>query len=147
MSPAPRRRIRRAAAAVEAALWVPFLSLLLCGIADLSHFVSTQHQVARAAREGARVGAMVMNNASGGTAGEADIEAAAVSHATQVLTTAGIPCQQGCTVTAAWAKDSTTGMYLLTMNIQITYHALTGFFTSLDGKLRRSFVAMSQVQP
>ncbi len=53
-----RKRIRsprrRGAAAVEFALWLPFVALLFSCLVDFSQYMSQKHGVTRAAREGAR---------------------------------------------------------------------------------------------
>jgi Flp pilus assembly protein TadG len=85
----------RGAAAVEFALLVPILLLLVFGIVDFARGFSAQLTVTHAAREGVRVQAL------GGTAGE--VSTATQSAATPLTVTVGTgACTQGqpTTVTA-----------------------------------------------
>ena len=91
----PSRRRRRGASAIEFALMMPVISLLVFGAMDLSWFISTRYDVQRAAREGARIGSTVLLKPEDD---DVLIRNAAELRAFDVLSSRGSPCATGCTI-------------------------------------------------
>lgn len=92
------RRQRRGGAAIEFALWLPVLAILLSGIIDIAWMVSRYHNVVRAARDGARVGAAIIEPDTE-TPGALVLEASR-AHAEVILDGVGMPCDVGRAVTS-----------------------------------------------
>lgn len=59
MNPLPRRAAPRGAAAVEFAIVLPLLLVIVMGTVDWGHYFFTRETVVHAAREGARAGTLV----------------------------------------------------------------------------------------
>ena len=149
MSPRPLalRKHRQGIAAMEFALWFIPIVVLLSGIIEISRMLSMQHTVSRAARDGARIGAGVLTSATtSGPATEADIEDAAVDHATQVLNDVGMPCNVGCLVTANWFSN-TSNRSMLTVRVEYPFIPVVGLIDSFNGPVAREFTMMTQYQP
>lgn len=91
-------RSRRGAAATEFGLWLPILAVLISGVLDISWMMSRYHNVVRAARDGARVGASIIEPDD--TVPGAIITVAAEEHAKAILDGVGMTCGAGCTVEA-----------------------------------------------
>ncbi len=132
---------RRGAAAVEFALCLPVLVLVVAGVADLSALVSLLQLLSRAARDGARIGSTVIE----GDAATGDaIEAAAVEQAELLLSEAGRPCADGCAVTAEWVDID--GVMYVRVRVDYPYAPLVGLGTFLADDASAEFVMMTQQQ-
>lgn len=139
---------RTGVAALEFALWLTPIILMLGGIIEVSRMLSVHHTIARAARDGARIGAAVTKASSGTSpATEADIENAAISHAVNVLDDTGLVCGAGCLVTANWFLGQASGYYLLTVRVEYPFDPLTGLIPGLDQPVAREFTMLTQYQP
>ncbi len=140
------RRPRHGAALLEFALWILPLLIVLTGVIELSRMMSLKHQISRAARDGARVGAGVLRNAAGnGVPTEPDIENTATNHALQVLTDLDLGCPAGCNVWSEW-YDSATGRKLLRVRVQYPYVPLVGLYP-LATSVERDFSMATEYQP
>jgi Flp pilus assembly protein TadG len=135
-------------AALEFALWLTPIILMLGGIIEVSRMLSIHHTVARAARDGARIGVAITRSASGtGPATETDIENEAVTHATRVLDDTGLTCDAGCVVTANWFEGQASSFYLLTVRVEYPFTPLTGLIPGMDQPVAREFTMLTQYQP
>jgi len=138
---APRRRTRRAAAAVEFALTLPFMLSVALGIIELSLLQSRMYVISRAARDACRVGSGVLE----GTVPTGDlIEAAAVSHARFVLDTAGVDCHTGCDIRADWFEQD--GWRMLRVDVGVPYTPFTGLLPMIPATTTGEFVMLTQQQ-
>lgn len=90
MRAAKARREDRGAAAVEFALIMPVLMLLVFGIIDFGRMLNAQIKLTEAAREGARAGSLIDQ-----AAGEARIQTAADGLGTVVGTVTACPVPPG----------------------------------------------------
>ncbi|HVI97025.1 MAG TPA: TadE/TadG family type IV pilus assembly protein, partial [Anaeromyxobacter sp.] len=116
---ADRRRHERGAAAVEFALVLPLLLVLLLGAIDWGYFFFLQEVVVNAAREGARAGSVI------GDATASD--AAAQTRATGYLTSAGLGAL-GCTVDVP-----ASGVTLTPEAVQVSVSCPAGSVTGFTG--------------
>lgn len=140
--PASLKR-RRGAAAIEFALTAPILVLLVGGIIELSAFLSLCHVVARAARDGARVGSITLEGVS--PTGDL-IAAAAVAQSTAVLEAVGDGVPDGTAISAEWAQGE-DGWYYVTVDITYPYVAISQILPQLEElDVQARFVMMTQQQ-
>ncbi len=137
------RRRRGGVAAIEFALTLPVMLLVLMGIVELSLLQSRMYTISRAARDACRIGSGVIEGVD--PTGD-DIEAAAVDHAQFVLDTAGIDCGGGCTLTADWFEDADTGWMFLRVFVGVPYEPFTGLLPQLADATRSEFVMLTQQQ-
>ncbi len=134
-------RRRRGAAAVEFALTLPFLLLVVMGIIELSLLMHRAHQITRVARDACRIGSGVLE----GVAPTGDeIEAAAIDHAEFALETLGVDCGAGCTIDATWYEDE--GWMLLRVEVDVPYDPFTGLLPFLPDSTHCGFVMLTQQQ-
>lgn len=138
----PRRQVR-GAAALELALSLPLLIGTFCCVIDLSLLMSQWHVVERAARDGAKAGAITIEG-PGGTG--AEIRANAIAQAQRVLDASGRGCEDGCTIDARWETDLTTGYRFIEVDIVSPFEALTGVLPMLNDDIKTSFSMMTQQQ-
>jgi Flp pilus assembly protein TadG len=105
-------------AAVEFALLLPVLMLILMGMVDFSYYFFLNSTVVNAAREGARRGAVVLNSS--------DIETVAQGASENYLAAAGLQAGgfNGPAVDPDF--DSDTGLIAVTVTID-PFEPLTGF--------------------
>jgi Flp pilus assembly protein TadG len=94
----PPRRAEEGAAAVELALVLPVLLLLVFGLIDFGRVMQQQIQLTEAVREGARVGAL------NGTASDMQSQVAGTIGSTTGLS---YPVTTACTSAATVANDAT----------------------------------------
>jgi Flp pilus assembly protein TadG len=132
---------RRGAAAVEFALCLPPIVLIVGAIIDLSSFLTLQQVVSRAARDGARVGSTVIE---GATATGVEIEADAMAQADLLLTEAGLPCDADCSITAEWVDVD--GVMYVRVAISYPYDPFVGLSTFLSDSVNVQFTMMTQQQ-
>ncbi len=100
----PTRSRRRGNAAIEFAFWIIAFFIVLIATIDLAWMLNTYMVVQRSVRDGARYASTILEPPPGSGA---DIEAAAIAHAKEVLIGAGLPCTTagGCIVTADWVFE------------------------------------------
>ncbi len=97
---------RRGTAAVEFALWLPILFLLISGVVDWSSFMSTRVHIERAVTDGCRTGASVIEPV---TSPEGSVAIPrAESRMTDVLTGVGLT-PGGATMTAQFCNPGDGG--------------------------------------
>lgn len=141
MAPHRKRAPRRGAAAMEFALWLAaFLVVLVCTI-DLAHFLNVYIVVQRAARDGARYASTILEDPP--ETGDS-IEAAARDHATLVLSSSGLTCTAGCSVTASWLDSG--GRKWLDVDVIYPVRSLTGLFPGNITQVKSHFSMMSREQ-
>ena len=136
------RRKREGANAVEFGLWLPVLAVLFSGIVDVSWLMSRYHNVARAARDGARVGVAVIEDEDV-TPGD-EMTAAAKGHAEAILNGVGMTCDTRCTVTATLTTKSSSDV--LQVDVTYNYQPLIGLLPLGTTAMRSRFTMMVQQQ-
>lgn len=137
------RTHRRGVAALEFALTFPVFLAIIGGIVELGMFVSFHHIIARAARDGARVGSVTIEGAD--PTGSL-IEAEAVEQAEFVLETMGHPCEDPCTVEADWHAGE-DGYQYVTVTVLFPYQGVTGLLPYLNDVLSEAdFTMLTQQQ-
>ncbi len=141
MSPTVRKT-RRGNAAIEFALLLPVVITLFGSIIDLSLYVTRAHVIQRVARDAARVGSATLESTTVHTG--AGIKAAAIAEATTSLSTAGIACGAGCTVTAEWRTIS--GTKVIFVSVKYPFTAIMGIIPALPNQIRADFTMMTQEQ-
>jgi len=137
-----RRKVRtRGGATMEFALWLPILAILVGGVTDLGWYLSRYQDIARAARDGARVGSTVLEDQTASRGSQ--IEAAATTQALQVLDDLGLTCGQTdrCTVTARY--DDSTGHPAIVVTVTYPFEPLVGMFP-MPHTLAAQFTMMTQ---
>lgn len=130
---------RRGASALEFALTLPVLVVVLAGILEYGWYLFQLSNVVHALRDGTRIGVTVPSTDETGAAGRAE------AHARAVLDGLGVPCTDGggCNVTAtiAAAEDVDT----LTMAIEVDYEPIVGLLPT-PSQLHGTFTMMVQEQ-
>jgi Flp pilus assembly protein TadG len=112
-----RRRLRRGASAVEFALTLPVLILIISAIVDLTWFLQQETSLLQGVREGVRVGAS--------TTAENDPLGTARLHTEDVLKTMGIDCASvDCEITTT--VDTSGALDLITLAAIVPYEAPFG---------------------
>lgn len=134
-------KTRRGVAAIEFALTLPFMLLILMGIVELSLLQSRMYVISRAARDGCRIGSGVIEGAD---ADGSQIKAAAVAHAQEVLDNANVNCGAGCDVTAMWYEQA--GWMMLKVQVGVPYDPFTGLLPMIPAITRGEFVMLTQQQ-
>lgn len=134
---------RRGAAAAEFALSASVLFAVLVGIVEMSLLVSRTYTVTRAARDGCRIAAGVIEGVD--PTGD-EIEDTAVDQARFVLQTAGIECIEadGCEVEASWAEHD--GWMMVTVEIDVPYQPFTELLPMLPHSTHGEFTMVTQQQ-
>lgn len=135
------RATRRGAAALEFALTLPVLILVLGAVVELSLYISHFHQIQRASRDGARVGSITLE---GATADGTQITAAAEAQAIDVLESAGLPCEANCKVKAEWVEKD--GWMFVEVVVVYPYASFTSILPSLSEDTTATFRMMTQQQ-
>ncbi len=144
------RKLReyRGAAAVEFALLLPILLIILFGVIEFSIIMYDKHMITNASREGARQG-IVFRAAADGTYDPlnlADIQNVVNSYLGSNL----ISFQPGnATIAASWADDpSKLEDKLLTVTVNYTYNWLVipNFIADLAGGLNLSAVTVMRME-
>lgn len=128
---------------MEFAFWLPIIMLLLSIIVDLGWYISRYNNVVRAAKDGARIGATVLED-QGVTPGT-QIEATAEAQAAVVLQGLGMPCDasDGCVIEAIY--DTSSDRNAVVVTVTYPFHPLIGFAT-MDPNLVAQFSMMTQQQ-
>jgi uncharacterized membrane protein len=107
---------RRAGAAVEFALTLPVLLLLLAGVIDYGWYFFVQGAVLNAAKDAVRMGVVADAGEDPGTLAEQVMG--------QVLEDAGLPCDGTCTVTGSILAIS--GYRLLEVEVDRPFEPIVG---------------------
>lgn len=146
---ARRRGSKRAAAAVEFALTMPVIALLLAAVVDWGAYMSLRTSVARAAADGARRGAAVFEPLDLPD-GEL-ILPAAEERARLVLDRMGIVCEGGCDIEAVYCSVGEGGecalppLEAVMVEIEYPFVPLFGFAAAPTTIVERSmFVVEGQ---
>ena len=132
-------RIRRGASALEFALTLPVVLVILAGILEYGWYLFQLANVVHALRDGARIGVTVpLDDATPPTA-------RAESHARAVLSGLGVPCDSGggCVVVAS--IGSTGEVDVLNLSIEVDYTPVVGLLPS-PSHLHGTFTMMMQEQ-
>lgn len=137
MSP---RRPRRGIAAVEFALWLPLLVLLLSAIVDLSWYMSRKRAVVRASHDGARTGAAIYEHPVLDEPGSRAVPAAQ-EQAEQVLDALGVSCPDG--VVARYRDGN--GIDLIRVEVECPFTPLFGMIP-MRSRLESAFMMASEFQ-
>ena len=137
------RSRRRGAAMIEMGLMLPVLIFTFAVVLELSFFMSQMHMVARAARDGARVGSITIE---GPDADGSEITANAIDQAELVLTAGGYECSTGCDIDAVWELDADTGYNFITVTVNYPYQSFTTVIPELSNIIRSDFTMMTQQQ-
>jgi Flp pilus assembly protein TadG len=87
----------RGSAAIEFALVMPLMLMLLAAVIDWGHYMSTRVSIARAAMDGARAGAAALNDPATPVN---EITQSAQTRTQTVLQGMGKACGSGCMITA-----------------------------------------------
>jgi len=130
-------RGRRGSSAIEFALTLPILIVILAGILEYGWYLFQLSNVVHAVRDGARIGVTVPAGDSPGP------EARATAHARDVLNGLGVPCSEsgGCQVVAAIAPAGDVEVLVLT--IEVEYEPMIGLLPH-PALLRGNFTMMMQ---
>lgn len=135
-------RTRRASAALEFALTLPMILLILVGIVELSMLMHRSHVVSRVARDACRSASMVLEGPD--PTGDV-IEASAVQHARRALLAGGIDCDVlACDLRADWARRG--DWMMLAVDLDVPYTPLTGLLPGLPRRTHGAFVLLTQQQ-
>jgi len=130
---------RRGASALEFALTLPIVMVVLTGILEYGWFLFQLSNVVHALRDGTRIGVTVPLEDDEGAVPRAE------AHARAVLDGLGVPCTDGggCIVRAniAVAGDVDT----MTMSIEVDYTPIVGLLPT-PALLRGDFTMMMQQQ-
>ncbi|MCO4772543.1 MAG: pilus assembly protein [Deltaproteobacteria bacterium] len=113
-----RNRPDRGSVSIELALVVPIFLLLVTGIVDYGWYLSRSSRVVVAVRDGARIGATYVDDEVDTPPGAADARVRAA------LDDAGIPCGDGCSISAV--EGSVDGVPSLTVSAIIPIEPITG---------------------
>jgi Flp pilus assembly protein TadG len=116
-----RQRLRRGASAVEFALTLPLLIVMISAIVDLTWFLQQETSLLQGVREGVRVGAS--------TVAENDPLGTARLHTEDALKSLGIDCAAvDCDITAS--VDTSGALDLITLAAVVPYEAPFGLLPS-----------------
>jgi len=137
------RTSRRGATALEFVLALPVFLMVVLGVAEVSHYMSSLYLVQRAARDGARVGAVTLEGLH--PTGD-QIVANAEAQAKFVLNAGGRPCNDVCTVTADWTAQS-DGFYYVTVYVAEPHKAITPGLGLVPAHATATFTMLAQQQP
>lgn len=137
------RRMRRGAAVVEFALTLPFLVYVMVSIVELGLLMHRGRVVARAARDGCRIGAPISEgpNPTGDL-----IIAAAEEHARFLLTASGVDCTipSQCIARGRWHEVD--GWHVLTLDVLVPYTPFTRLVPWLPTETAATFTMLTQQQ-
>lgn len=134
-------RRRRGVAAMEFGLCVPFAFLLFASVVDGGRLMTDQQVLARATRDGARVGSMVTEPPP---ATGALIESEAKAAAERSMTAAGFAADEF-VVTADWIVDG-GGTAWVTVEVTAAFQQFFVGLSPFEGPLRHNFSMVSQEQ-
>jgi Flp pilus assembly protein TadG len=132
---------RRGNASIEFALATPLVLMVLAGIVDGGLFMITRHAASRAARDGARVGAITTETPP---ADGSEIEANALAAAKASLVAGGYTAAQ-CDVDVRW-WDDTDGRSWLTVRVEIQHTSIFGTYSAFSQDVKNQFIIYTQEQ-
>jgi Flp pilus assembly protein TadG len=132
---------RRGNASIEFALATPLVLMVLAGIVDGGLFLVARHAASRAARDGARVGAITTESPP---ADGSDIEANALAAAKASLISAGYTAAQ-CDVKTKWWADS-DGRSWLTVWVNLEHTSIFGTYSAFSQDVQNQFIIYTQEQ-
>lgn len=143
-------RKSRGAAAIEFALTMPVLFLLLSAVVDWGYYMSTRVTIARTAMDGARAGAASRNDPS---TGPDEIVVNAQARAAAVLLGMGKTCGGGCAITATHcavnqgtpAACQTPPLQTIVVTVQYPYTPFFGWVAT-PVNLKESFMMVVEGQ-
>jgi hypothetical protein len=132
-----RFRKRRGSTAIEFALTLPILVVILAGILEYGWYLFQLSNVVHALRDGTRIGVTVPRDDAIGP------ESRAIEHARQILNGLGVPCSEsgGCSVQAVIQPAADTEV--MELSIEVDYKPMIGLLPH-PGQLRGSFTMMMQ---
>lgn len=133
------RRHRRGAAALELALTLPVLLVLLGAIVDVSRLFSARRLVQRVARDAARAAAQVSDPAATG-----EVEATARAQAAAEIEALGLACEGACAVEATWSPQD--GWWRVTVGVEAPYRAAVGLVPGLPATVRAEVTMLTREQ-
>ncbi len=132
------RAARRGNAAVEFAFWMAGFLVVLVGTVDVAHFLNTYIIVQRAARDGARQGATVLEDPP---ATGVSIESQAVDAAELALDSAGLS-DGGRIIAAEWTEVGASSW--LDVTVEYPVRSLTNLFPYPMTEVTARFSLMTQ---
>lgn len=123
---------------------LPVFLFVVLGAAEISYYLSELYDVQRAARDGARVGAITIE---GEDATGDEIIAAAEFMAKAQMLAAGKACvnDDGCAVSATWVKHSDGFRYVRVLVIA-PHHPLTPGLDLIGSLVQAEFTMLTQQQ-
>lgn len=142
MSAPTTHRARRGVAALEFALTVPFLLMVVLGVTELSMLIHRTHLMSRAALDACRTGASIIEGLD--PTGD-EIEAVALGEARFALQAGGVECADGCVITADWHNVRDEWM-MLTVTVDVPYDGVTGFLPMIPHTTHGEFTMITQQQ-
>jgi len=138
----------KGASAVEFALVLPLLLIILFGVIEFSIIMYDKHMITNASREGARQG-IVFRSAADGTYDPLD-QAEIQGVVNGYLSSSLISFDAGsATTTASWASDSADPSdQLLTVNVAYEYNWLVvpNFVSGLTGEMNLSATTVMRME-
>lgn len=140
----PRRpsRAPRGAGAIEFALTMPILLLMLLGIVELCLLGHRHHVVSQVVRDAGRIASGVLEGVE--PTGD-DIEAAAIDHCERAFAFQGINCELlNCRLDADWHEDRER--MFLTVTVSIPYEPVTTLYDFMPSETVRTYTVMTQQQ-
>ena len=132
-------KTRRGASALEFALTLPVVMVVLAGILEYGWYLFQLSNVVHALRDGTRIGVTVPLTEATPPATRAE------QHARDVMNGLGVPCEDGagCTVTAIIRPSD--DFDVLQLRIEVDYVPIVGLLPS-PSRLQGSFTMMMQEQ-
>ena len=125
---------RRGSTAIEFALTLPLLFVIVAGILEYGWYLFQLSSVVHAVRDGTRIGVTVPM--------EDGPEAIAATHARNVLAGLGVPCgASGCTVEASLSPAG--DITVMRLEIEVPYEPVVGLLP-YPSSLRGHFTMMMQ---
>lgn len=126
---------------MEFGLWFPVILSILLAVIDGGMAMAKQHVLARAARDGARIGAMTIEPipATGDLIEQAAADAAIASLEAAGLTT-------GIFVEADWNVDPDDGLAWITVVVHAEHRSIVGSISPFHGTHARTFTMLTQEQ-
>ena len=133
-------RYRRGASALEFALTLPIVMVVLTGILEYGWYLFQLSNVVHALRDGTRIGVTVPLDDDDGPVLRAE------NHARSVLDGLGVPCTDGggCIVQGTIATIG--DIQAMTVSIEVDYSPIVGLLPT-PALLRGDFTMMMQEQP
>ena len=135
-------RPNRGASAVEFALALPFVVLLIVGSTDFAMWVITHQAVSRAVQDAARHASYI--TIPDGSNDGGPIEEAARDAATTAIDAWGIDSATA-TIAAVWQADD-AGMMWLNVSAEVPFESMMGSVSPMGRPVKRTFMVLTQEQ-